>query len=138
MDNYDGTPRAILQRKTQDIVKVVSRQYHSGLINKMLNLILLAIDNPAYQAAMITALRSSDTLEKIVNEIQNPSFIIPGVDYIDPDDKPAKYTTDYQAVQEFVVNEDIRVIPTNPAPTQMDVLVINKDHQVFSRIVLPK
>lgn len=138
MSNFEGTSRAILQRKAQDIVKTVSRQYHAELINKMLNLILLSIDNPAYQAAMITALRSSDTLEKIVNEIQNPSFIIPGVDYIDPDDKPAKYTTDYQAVQEFLVNEDIRVIPTNPTPTQMDVMVINKDHQVFSRIVLPK
>ena len=138
MTSYIGTPKAILQRKAQDIVRVYSRQYHVDLFNKMMTLILQAIDNPAYQAAMITALKTSSTIEKIKNEIQNPSFSIPGVDFIDTNDIPAKYTRRYQVSDSFITNNNETILPENTENNVFNELIIKKDTSIISRLVLPQ
>lgn len=134
MNNYDGTARAILQRKTQDLVACLSKQYNTEKIIVMLKNIAESNDNPAYQAAMITALKSADTIEKIKEEIQNPSFEIPSVDEIPLTDIPAKYTKNYQPSQVFIKNTDEATVPKGTINQNFNSITVKKDQEIVANL----
>lgn len=134
MNNYDGTAKAILQRKTQDLVACLSKQYNTEKIIVMLKNIAESNDNPAYQAAMITALKSADTIEKIKEEIQNPSFEIPSVDEIPLTDIPAKYTKSYQPSQVFIKNTDEATVPTGSIKQAFNSITVKKDQEIVANL----
>lgn len=138
MSFYSSKNYEVLSLKLQDLFKTNENRITKEYIIYLLTNLLFAQENPAFYASMIVALKRSGRLDDIVNEFNNPSFEIPGVENIPYDDIPAKFTANYQLSDEFIDNnkDEYKEDINKTFATPLKCLTVRHVNKPFARIVL--
>ena len=135
MPNFSGYFLDIVARKLQDVVFTNQDQVQKETRMMILLQIISKAENPAFRAALITALKSSQTLDSVKNEIENPSFHIDNFETPDIN-RPSDFTVQfnpYYSFQSQTYNEESTVYPTAPR----DVIRMKIGQRPLAKITMP-
>lgn len=137
MTTVRGSALDITTRKIQDIISCLQTNLNKELKERLINQLFDANTNQAYYAAMVVALKTSNTIDKIIEEIQHPSFIIPDAtsDHVDT---PSVYTTEYQPQRQYDYTPISIGYPPAPAnPEEVRILTLQNNSNAVAKIVIP-
>jgi hypothetical protein len=135
MSNFSGVFLDIVAQKLQKVVRANQEQVQKETRMMILLQILALSENPAFRAALITALRSSNTIESVKEEIANPSFHIDSFES-NPVNKPAVFTTPFNVSPAFSTAPTINSLPATTS-TITDVIKLKVGPSLMAKIVYP-
>ena len=133
--NFSSGYLDTMAHKLQSVIRASQDQVQKETRMRILMQVLAMSENPAFQAALITALRSSNTFDSVKAEIANPSFVIDS--FNNPEiNRPAVFTTPFNVSEEFT---DAGSVIYNQIPQEItaDIITLRVGSFLMAKIVPP-
>lgn len=135
MSNFSGGYLDIVAEDLHSLVMANQNQIQKETRMRILLQILALSENPAFRAALITALRSSNTFDQVKKELESPSFTISNFDPVQIN-KPATFTAPFNVEPQFR-NETYLPDVATPTLGTSDVVYLKIGTTVMAKIVPP-
>lgn len=124
--------------KIRNLIDVHSHMNTVQQRDDLIRAVLKDQDTPSLDATRTVAIRDSNQIDDIREEVKNPSFESGEDDIFTDKRKPSKFTENYNVSDKYVdTSEDNFNIPELTDTNQMQIITVTIGQTVIAKIVIP-